>query len=133
MLPEVKHVLHKKSIWIKTKDQEPLSTFSIYIEIAWMLSTGIGLLLVILELGLILWIKLAGYSVTAAISAIIILSIIGVPFIIFAVGFYIRMARVKASFHRKDLEAIERGAFVNTAYLRNDSTANSLANISTGH
>ena len=50
------------------------------------------------------------FSQTAAIAAIITLCMVGCPFILFAVGFYFRIARAKVNFHQIDLETIERGA-----------------------
>ncbi|CAF0761069.1 unnamed protein product [Adineta steineri] len=130
ILPEIKNVLNQKNTWIKHKNEEPLSEIGIYIEIAWLLSTGLGLFLIILELGLIIWIKVSGFSQTAAIAAIVTLVLVGVPFIIFAVGFYVRVVRAKVFLHQNDLESLERGAYTNTAFLSVPSTTTtSLADI----
>jgi calcium release-activated calcium channel protein 1 len=110
ILPELKSVIRHSDNWINHENRKQLSSLNIYIEIAWVVSTGFGLFLFILELGLILWIKVSGYSRTAAISAIVTLCIVGCPFILFSVGFYIRVARAKVHLHQTDLEIIERGA-----------------------
>ena len=110
ILPELKSVIRYSDMWINNQDIKPLSSLYIYIEIAWVVSTGLGLFLFILELGLILWIKLTGFSQIAAIAALVTLCIIGIPFILFAVGFYFRVARAKVYLHQTDLELIERGA-----------------------
>ncbi|CAF1012918.1 unnamed protein product [Adineta ricciae] len=123
ILPEIKSVLLQKNQWIKHKNQEPLSGISIYIEIAWLLSTGLGLFLVILELGIVFWIKVSGFSFAAAIAAIATLCLIGIPFIIFAVGFYIRVVRAKLFIHKHDFDAMERGAMRNNAFQSLPSTA----------
>ena len=110
ILPELKSVLRHSDGWINHEKKQPLASLDICIEIAWVVSTGLGLFLFILELGLILWIKVSGYSRTAAISAIVTLCIVGCPFILFSVGFYIRVARSKVHLHQADLEIMERGA-----------------------
>ena len=110
ILPELKSVIRQSDVWLNHENRKPLSSLDVYIEIAWVVSTGLGLFLFILELGLILWIKVSGYSYTAAISAIVTLCIVGCPFILFSVGFYIRVARTKVQIHQTDLEIIERGA-----------------------
>ena len=110
ILPELKSVIRQSDVWLNHENTKPLASFDICIEIAWIVSTGLGLFLFILELGLILWIKVSGYSRTAAISAIVTLCIVGCPFVLFSVGFYIRVARTKVHLHQTDLEIIERGA-----------------------
>jgi calcium release-activated calcium channel protein 1 len=110
ILPELKSVIRESNIWMKNENIKPLSSLNVYIEIAWVVSTGFGLFLFIIELCLIFWIKVSGLSQTAAIAAIITLCIVGCPFILFAVGFYFRIARAKVNFHQTDLEIVERGA-----------------------
>lgn len=110
ILPELKSVIRHNDMWIKNENTKPLSSLNIYIEIAWVVSTGFGLFLFIIELCLIFWIKVSGLSKVAAIAALITLGIVGVPFILFAVGFYFRIARAKVNLHQTDLETIERGA-----------------------
>jgi calcium release-activated calcium channel protein 1 len=110
ILPELKNVIRQSDVWINQENSKPLASLDICIEIAWVVSTGLGLFLFILELGLIFWIKVSGFSQTAAISAVVTLCIVGCPFILFSVGFYIRIARTKVHLHQTDLETIERGA-----------------------
>jgi calcium release-activated calcium channel protein 1 len=110
ILPELKSVIRHSDGWLNHENKRPLASLDTFIEIAWVVSTGLGLFLFILELGLILWIKVSGYSHTAAITAIVTLCIVGCPFILFSVGFYIRVARTKVHLHQTDLEIIERGA-----------------------
>jgi calcium release-activated calcium channel protein 1 len=129
ILPEIKNVINQRANWTNHKNHEPLSTISIYIEIAWILSTGLGLFLIILELGLVFWIKVSGFSQAAAISAIITLCLVGIPFIIFAVGFYIRVVRAKMYLHKNDLELIERGALNRAVYLNTSSATTSITTI----
>ncbi|CAF4453426.1 unnamed protein product, partial [Rotaria sp. Silwood2] len=110
ILPELKSVIRYSDVWINNENSKPLSSLNKYIEIAWLISTGFGLFLFLLELGLIFWIKVSGFSQTAAVAALITLCIIGCPFILFAVGFYFRVARAKVYLHQTDLEIIERSA-----------------------
>ncbi|CAF0918284.1 unnamed protein product [Rotaria sp. Silwood1] len=110
ILPEIKSVIRNSDFWINNENSKPLSSLNKYIEIAWIASTGFGLFLFIIELCLIFWIKVSGFSQTAAIAALITLGVIGCPFILFAIGFYFRVARAKVYLYQTDLETIERGA-----------------------
>lgn len=110
ILPELKSVIRQSDVWIANENTKPLSSLNIYIEIAWVVSTGLGLFFFIVELCLIFWIKVSGFSKTAAISALVTLGIAACPFVLFAVGFYFRVARAKVNLHQTDLEIIERGA-----------------------
>jgi hypothetical protein len=119
ILPELKSVIRQSDLWINNENKKPLSSLNIYIEIAWVVSTGLGLFLFIIELCLIFWIKVSGFSQTAAIAAIVTLGIVGCPFILFAVGFYFRVARAKVHLHQTDLETIERGAIARGIFSHN--------------
>ena len=119
MLPEIKSVIRQSDVWINNENSKPLSSLNIYIETAWVVSTGLGLFLFLIELGIIIWIKVSGFSRVAAISAIVTLCVVGCPFIIFAVGFYIRVTRAKVNLHQTDLEKIERGAIARGLLLNN--------------
>jgi calcium release-activated calcium channel protein 1 len=119
ILPELKSVIRQSDFWIHNENSKPLSSLNIYIEIAWVVSTGLGLFLFIIELGIIIWIKVSGVSRAAAISALVTLCLVGCPFILFAVGFYIRVTRAKVHLHQTDLDKIERGAIARGLLLNN--------------
>lgn len=119
ILPELKSVIRQSDFWIKNENSKPLSSLNIYIEIAWVVSTGLGLFLFLIELGIIIWIKVSGFSRIAAISALVTLCLVGFPFILFAVGFYVRVTRAKVHFHQTDLESIERGAIARGIFHQN--------------
>jgi hypothetical protein len=119
ILPELKSVIRQSDVWINNENKKPLSSLNIYIEIAWVVSTGFGLFLFIIELCLIFWIKVSGFSQIAAIAALITLCLVGCPFILFAVGFYFRVARAKVHLHQTDLESIERGAIARGIFTHN--------------
>ena len=119
ILPELKSVIRQSDFWIKNENTKPLSSLNVYIEIAWVVSTGLGLFLFLIELGIIIWIKVSGFSRPAAISALVTLCIVGCPFILFAIGFYIRLTRAKIHLHQTDLESIERGAIARGIFLNN--------------
>jgi len=110
ILPELKSAIRQSDVWINDENTKPLSSLNVFIEIAWVVSTGFGLFLFIIELCLIFWIKVSGFSQTAAVAALVTLCIVGCPFILFAIGFYFRIARAKVDLHQTDLEIIERGA-----------------------
>lgn len=128
LLPELKSVIRQSDVWLNHETKKPLASLDICIEIAWVVSTGLGLFLFILELGLILWIKVSGYSHTAAISAIVTLCIVGCPFVLFSVGFYIRVARTKVQIHQTDLEIIERGAIARGLFPNQSASITTITN-----
>lgn len=110
ILPELKSVIRQTDVWIHNENIKPLSSLNAYIETAWVVSTGFGLFLFIIELCLIFWIKVGGISQMAAITAVVTMGFVGFPFILFACGFYFRIARAKVHLHQTHLESIERGA-----------------------
>lgn len=124
ILPELKSVIRQSDSWIKNENTKPLSSLNIYIEIAWLVSTGLGLFLFLIELGIIIWIKVSGFSRSAAIAALVTLCFVGFPFILFAVGFYIRVTRAKIHLHQNDLDSIERGAIARGIFLNNPLLGN---------
>ncbi|CAF4526840.1 unnamed protein product [Rotaria sp. Silwood2] len=119
ILPELKSVIRQSDCWINNENNKPLSSLNIYIEIAWVVSTGLGLFLFLIELGIIIWIKVSSFSRLAAISSLITLCLVGCPFIIFAVGFYIHVSRAKVYLHQINLEKVERGAIAHGLFLNN--------------
>ncbi|CAF1295567.1 unnamed protein product [Adineta ricciae] len=129
VLPELKSVIRQSDVWMNNENKKPLSSFNLIIEVAWTVSTGLGLFLFLLELGLILWIKVGGYSLTAAIFAIVTLCAVGCPFILFSVGFYIRVARTKVDLHQTHLETIERGAIARGLFIKQSPVVFSMTNL----
>lgn len=119
ILPELKSEIRQNHLWLHNENFKPLSALNIYIEIAWLVSTSLGLFLFLIELGIIIWIKVSGFSQSAAISALVTLCIVGCPFLLFAIGFYIRVTRAKVHLHQNDLETIERGAIAHGLLLNN--------------
>ena len=129
ILPEIKSLVHQKAQWMKHKNDEPLSSVKVYVEVAWVLSTGFGLFLIILEVGLVFWIKVAGFSRASAFAAIGALFLIGSLFIIFAVGFYMRIIRKKNLWNKTDSESIERGAVAAVVFMNSISAEPSVTNV----
>ncbi|CAF3407288.1 unnamed protein product [Rotaria socialis] len=119
MLPELKSVIRQSDVWMNNENSKPLSSLNVYTEIAWVVSTGFGLFLFIIELYLIFWIKVSGFSQTAAIAALVTLCLVGCPFILFAIGFCFRVTRAKVHFHQTDLENMERGAIARGLFMNN--------------
>lgn len=129
MLPEIKSVIRRRKHWIKHNNEEPLSSIAVYVEIAWILSTGFGLFMIILEIGLVFWIKVSGFSIRAAITAIVTLCFIGFPFIIFAVGFYIRIIRARVTLQKNNPNSVERGAAAVTLFMTHMTSHSSSASV----
>ena len=78
-----------------------------YIELAWILSTGFGIILFLLQMALLTWVRFLPYSVTApAVSTAIIIPLLGL-FIIFAFHFYRRLVAHQYELATKNLEEVQ--------------------------
>lgn len=70
--------------------ESPHDKFQFYIEMAWICSTGFGIILFLVEIGLLCWIKFF-HTPQSALAATIILIPLVVLFAFFAVEFYRRL------------------------------------------
>lgn len=78
-----------------------------YIELAWILSTGFGIILFLLQMALLAWVRFLPYSVAApAVSTAILIPLLGL-FIIFAFHFYRRLVAHQYELATKNLEEVE--------------------------
>ncbi|KAG0719188.1 Protein orai-2 [Chionoecetes opilio] len=78
-----------------------------YIEAAWTFSTVLGILLFLVEIGLLSWVKFLGYSKKAAIGSTVVLVPIVVLFILFAFHFYWKLVAQKVEDADKTLQELE--------------------------
>ncbi|XP_069958496.1 calcium release-activated calcium channel protein 1-like [Cherax quadricarinatus] len=78
-----------------------------YIEAAWIFSTVLGLLLFLVEIGLVSWVKFFDYSRNAAIGTTIVLMPTVLLFILFALHFYWKLVAHKVESADKNLQEIE--------------------------
>ncbi|XP_068209863.1 calcium release-activated calcium channel protein 1 isoform X2 [Palaemon carinicauda] len=85
----------------------PHLTMHRYIEAAWSFSTVFGILLFLVEIGLLSWVKFLDYSKNAAIGSTILLVPIVILFTLFAFHFYWKLVAHKVENAGKDLKDIE--------------------------
>ncbi|UJR23348.1 hypothetical protein I4U23_026361 [Adineta vaga] len=88
----------------------------VYIEFAWILSTGFGMILFLLQMVLVCWVKFLFVARRAAIASTIIILPILILYCIFAVHFYRRLVILKLSCHRNELDQLERQLPTSTEY-----------------
>ncbi|XP_064122954.1 calcium release-activated calcium channel protein 1-like isoform X2 [Macrobrachium nipponense] len=85
----------------------PHLTMHRYIEAAWSFSTVFGILLFLVEIGLLSWVKFLDYSQNAAIGSTVLLVPIVILFTLFALHFYWKLVAHKVENADKDLKDIE--------------------------
>ncbi|CAF0935399.1 unnamed protein product [Rotaria sordida] len=83
------------------------TTMHIYIELAWILSTGFGIFLFLIEIAIVCWVKFFFVTRPAAIATTIVLVPIVILFCIFSLHFYRRLVSFKLSRHQDELDEIE--------------------------
>jgi len=86
ILPNIEAVSNIHSI--NAVHESPHEKMHYYIETAWAFSTVFGILLFLLEIGLLCWVKFINYSRNAALSATVLLIPVFVVFVAFATHFY---------------------------------------------
>ncbi|CAF4472926.1 unnamed protein product [Rotaria socialis] len=86
---------------------ESHSTMHIYIELAWILSTGFGIFLFLVEIAIVCWVKFFYVTRPAAIATTIVIVPVIILFCIFSLHFYRRLISSKLSHHQDELNEIE--------------------------
>lgn len=85
-----------------------------YIEMAWAFSTGLGILLFLMEIAILCWVKFgeinkdSGSGKNAAIVSSAIIAPAGVVFIVFAIHFYRKLVDHKFDRTNRNLEELDR-------------------------
>lgn len=90
ILPHIEAVSH---LGVGGAQESPHDKFRYYIDVAWMFSTGLGILLFLAELGLVAWVRFYKSSFTTAVVCSIILGPTLLIFLIFALFFYRKLTR----------------------------------------
>ncbi|CAL4191310.1 unnamed protein product [Meganyctiphanes norvegica] len=88
--------------------ESPHVTMHRYIEAAWTFSTVLGILLFLVEIGLLSWVKFLDYSRPAAIGSTILLVPIVILFTLFALHFYYKLVAHKVEHADKNLKDLEQ-------------------------
>ncbi|KAK7023626.1 Protein orai-2 [Halocaridina rubra] len=87
--------------------ESPHVTMHRYIEAAWSFSTVLGILLFLVEIGLLCWVKFIDYSRNAAVASTVLLVPLVLLFILFAFHFYWKLVAHKVENADKDLKDME--------------------------
>lgn len=87
--------------------ESPHITMHRYIEAAWTFSTVLGILLFLVEIGLLSWVKFLDYSRKAAIASTILLVPIVILFTLFTLHFYYKLVAHKVEHADKNLKDLE--------------------------
>jgi len=75
--------------------ESPHEKLSLYIELAWIFSTGIGILLFLAQMAILAWVRFGNKTQHAAIASTVILVPSVFIFIVFAVHFYRQLIEYK--------------------------------------
>ncbi|CAH1801634.1 unnamed protein product [Owenia fusiformis] len=106
ILPNIEAVSNVHNV--TAVNESPHDRLQIYIELAWIFSTGIGILLFLIQMGVLAWVrfyKFSNHEASIASTAIIVPAII--IFIIFAIHFYRQLIAHKYERSHKGLEELE--------------------------
>jgi len=87
--------------------QSPHVRLRWYVELAWVMSTGVGILLFLAQMSVLTWVRFRGVSLTASVvsTAVIVPAI--VVFIVFAVHFYRQLIAHKYERVASDISELE--------------------------
>lgn len=85
----------------------PHSRLRRFIELAWIFSTGFGILLFLGQMILMAWVRFSGISTTAAIVVTVILIPVLLVFVVFSVIFYQRLVSFKYQQKATELSQLE--------------------------
>ncbi|CAF1457646.1 unnamed protein product [Adineta steineri] len=83
-------------------------TIYVYVEFTWLLSTGFGIFLFLLEMTIICWVKFFFITQRAAIATTIVFLPIFILFCTFLLTFHRRLVILKLSQHQNELDQIEK-------------------------
>merc|ERR1712226_107015 len=78
-----------------------------YVDLAWILSTGVGIMLFLVEIALVCWIKFWPFNVYAAVAATIIVIPLMFIFICFGFKFYWQLAFMHTENMQRDLYQLD--------------------------
>ena len=89
--------------------ESPHDRMRCYIEMAWICSTGIGILLFLIQMAILAWVRFASpkHSDSAPIASTVIIVPALIIFVVFAVNFYRQLVAHKVERSAKGLEEIE--------------------------
>ena len=81
-----------------------------YVDMAWICSTGIGIMLFLVEIALVSWVKFWPFNFWAAISATIIVIPLMFIFLLFGMKFYWQLAAMHTDNRQNDILRLDKVA-----------------------
>ena len=78
-----------------------------YVELAWILSTGVGILLFLAQMSVLTWVRFRGISFTASVVAVAVIVPAIIIFVVFAVHFYRQLIAHKYERVTSDINELE--------------------------
>lgn len=87
--------------------ESPHDELRLCVEMAWICSTGLGIILFLSEIAILCWVKFHGISNASAIAATVIVVPSGILFIAFSLVFYKKLMAHKYQRHSEDLRELD--------------------------
>ena len=87
--------------------ESPHMKLQVYVEVAWIFSTGLGTLLFLMEIPILMWVKFYRLSEVAGYISTFIMVPVCVLFVIFAMHFYRKLIEYKYSRSTKRIEELQ--------------------------
>ncbi|XP_029184596.2 calcium release-activated calcium channel protein 1-like isoform X2 [Acropora millepora] len=88
ILPNIEGIANINQKGTQMAEDSPHEKLHMYIETAWIFSTGLGTLLFLAEIAILSWVKFYLYSKPAALAASVVLVPVCIVFVWFAIHFY---------------------------------------------
>ncbi|CAG5136101.1 unnamed protein product [Candidula unifasciata] len=105
ILPNMEAISNVHSV--QAVNESPHEEMRLCVEVAWVCSTGIGILLFLAEIAILSWVKFYRLSKNAAIASTAIVIPAGIMFIVFSLVFYKRLMAHKYQSHSERLRQLD--------------------------
>ena len=109
ILPNIEAISNVHSV--QAVNESPHDKMRYCVEMSWICSTGLGILLFMVEIALLCWVKFYSLSKNAAIASTSIVIPAAILFIIFSLMFYRKLMAHKNERHEEGLKELEEMAF----------------------
>lgn len=108
ILPNIEAISNVHSV--QAVNESPHDKMRHCVEMSWICSTGLGILLFMVEIALLCWVKFYSLSQNAAIASTSIVIPAAILFIIFSLMFYRKLMAHKHERHEEGLKELEEMA-----------------------
>ncbi|CAL1543943.1 unnamed protein product [Lymnaea stagnalis] len=108
ILPNIEAVSNVHSV--QAVNESPHDEMRVCVEMAWVCSTGLGILLFLAEIAILCWVKFYTLSQNTAIASTVIVMPAGILFIAFSLMFYKKLMAHKYQRHSEGLKELDEMA-----------------------